>query len=216
MSIKSQSNDPRDVRLTITQLENLGEDRIFVINEFVSNDGKMGDILIPMSHSEGQGLAIRIPMTWIPVEVTQQIPKEPLLKNVIFRQQLQRRHIRAIPVEVAEAILEDERAQDELARIETNRQQVTALAMSDNDAVLLDEPKLKEGAKGEYDPAYQGINPVIVELFKRTDVSDSERYSAVRTTLATLKLADLNFIAKNSDDPMTLKLVKAAIEKIKN
>lgn len=98
---------------------------IWVINTSSSSIQQAGDILISIPNPNGRGSNIvTVPKTWLPVDITKEIPRSHLIDSFEFRQSLQKEHIAIISENYAKKLLHDPSAKDELKRLSLEKRQV--------------------------------------------------------------------------------------------
>jgi len=98
--------------------EALEEGRVFVVNR----SKPKGNVLITFVHpSSGQNFSSKIPKTWIPIAVSDNVPLQVIKESVDFRSYLRSEMLLLMPKKKAEAILSSADAKEELARIYTSK-----------------------------------------------------------------------------------------------
>ncbi len=123
------------VRSTISKYTSIGElektDKgpIFVLNNLKGE--YKGMIVVPVARRNGNGHdVIRIPPTFIPVDLTQQVGKVQLLESTEFRQTVSKGLIRLVTREYAEQILAQEDAQVEAQNVADNMSRAKTMVES--------------------------------------------------------------------------------------
>jgi hypothetical protein len=101
---------------TLDELEQEDKGRVFVINN--SEGAQRGMILIPVQKQNGKSELVRVPKTYIPVDLTQQITKKALLESSEFRRTVMRGLIQLVSSEYATYVLSTEEGKAEKQRID--------------------------------------------------------------------------------------------------
>jgi len=174
-----------------------------------------GDILIPLK-SEGDEIVIKIPNTWIPIDVTTFAPRNAILNSPHFRRQLESGRIRAITAAAAEKIMKEPGATEE-ARLHIlntsgiyNEGTLTDNARRTPDPVLSDSIKNRVLAAG--DPMEKAQVPV-VNLVNRDGITSAEMLNGLRNIEETLTRDDLHYIISTVNASTHEPVVKWATER---
>lgn len=125
---------------TLSELEASEKGPVYVMNN-LKGEFK-GMIIVPVARRQGNGHdVVRIPPTFIPVDLTQQVGKTQLMESTEFRQTVGKNLIRLVTTEYAEKILAQEDAQVEAQTVLNNMSRARTMVES----TLLNEGK-KTGA----------------------------------------------------------------------
>lgn len=100
-------------RLTVPQAEANKDSRLFVLNK----SEPRGNMNFNISDSSGTRLGIRVPITWIPVDLSNYGQKSDILRNHDFRRLCAKNFFHIIDPQDAEKFLEQPKAKAELAKI---------------------------------------------------------------------------------------------------
>lgn len=173
---------------------NSPSEHVFVINEsdkFEQNNSKKAIILIPLN----ERTTIQIPATSLPVDLTEQAPKEDLLKSSHFMYVLSKHFVKICPDDKAFEILSTPAAQKELER----RFDVPKESLDS----LFDRTKIKvaDGAitKQVQDPE---INLTVLECLNREDIQANERYTVIKNMENILTKKDWQYIYDHGDEEL--------------
>lgn len=201
---------------------------IWVLNTSVSSDaGQAGEIHIGIPKQNGTKIdPLFVPQTWLPIEVTKQIPREQLLASSEFRQSINKNLLALIAPESALKILEQEGAKEELTRLDelrrhirqagaaktltTSKAEVTMVAGGDIEAVA-DHQKAEVTSDDD-----SGLAPgfaMFAEKIKGMD--DINALNALRSRRR-FNRKELAFLKSNlPDKPKSIAAIKTLLSKVK-
>jgi hypothetical protein len=101
---------------TLEELEKKTRGPVYVMNNLKQE--MRANIVVPIARKNGNGYdVVRIPPTFIPVDLTHQVSKTQLMDSTEFRRTVQQRLVRLISPEYAAAILETEMGRKESAAV---------------------------------------------------------------------------------------------------
>lgn len=100
-------------RLTVSEAEKNSDSRLFVLNKSIPR----GNINFNISDQSGTRIGIRVPVTWIPLDLSNFGQKKDILRNPDFRRLCARSFFHIIDPESAENFLKNGKAQTELNKI---------------------------------------------------------------------------------------------------
>ena len=129
--------------LTLTEVINQDSNApIYAINNSpMSVIERAGELTIPVPKPNGAGYNhLFIPMTWLPVELTSQIPRDQLLQSVELRQALNDGLIGLISEKSANSLNSESGAKQERKRLNDLRKQTqlnVSRSMTDNQAEVI-------------------------------------------------------------------------------
>lgn len=112
---------------TLAELEKDDKGPVFVMN--ASTGDLQGQILINVPKKNGNGSDIvRIPKTYIPIDLTAQVPRGQLMEASEFRKTVTNKLVKVVTPEYAQLLLSSEEGKEEKRRIENEMQKArTAL-----------------------------------------------------------------------------------------
>ena len=171
---------PPKVNLTISEALRIDDTQLFVLNTSsrVMPDKKRTDVLVDVM-SGGEPSLVIVKDTWLPIDVTENVPREDALKSPVFRKAVQRGMLQIISTEEAEKMLATEDAIDERQRLSLrNSQEVVESAETINDE---SNPELK-------------VSPQVVELMNRT-MTPRDRLASLKNMQDHLTKEDLHYIS---------------------
>lgn len=121
---------------TVAELEQSEKGSVFVLNNLKGE--YKGMIVIPVARKNGNGHdVVRVPPTFIPVDLTMQVSKVQLLDSTEFRQTINKGLIRLITKEYADTIMQQPEAQAEAQQVANNMSRARTMV----EATLLSEGK---------------------------------------------------------------------------
>lgn len=111
--------------MSIAELENNDRGPVFVLNTATSPEGK---IILGIVRKNGIGQdPVRIPKTFIPIDLTHQVPRSQLLESSDFRRTINGGLIKLVTPEFAALILGTEEGKAEKTRIDNEMSAVVSL-----------------------------------------------------------------------------------------
>ncbi len=113
--------------ITVRELEMMDDNSVYVIN--IAPRAARGEILFSVPRPNGVGEdMVKIPKTWIPVDLTDQVEKKNLLASSRFRTNLNKKLLMLVHPDYARRVLETDRALVEKERIDNLKSVASALA----------------------------------------------------------------------------------------
>lgn len=101
---------------TISDLERTSKGSVFVINNLKQE--VRGNIVIPVARKNGNGQdVVRVPPTFIPIDLTMQVSKSQLMESTEFRKTIANRLLLLVTPEYAETILDTPEGQEESRQV---------------------------------------------------------------------------------------------------
>jgi len=157
---------------------------IYVLN----NSNPRGVLVISLVHpTTGNVTPIKIPVTWVPICVTDHVPPEQLRSSLDFRGYLRKGIIKLVDPDKAEKILSSKEAKDELERI--------------NKSEFADGFDVSVRAMGSDKDAATEVNPKVMDIVLRLesqDISANDALNQLKSIYTTLTKQDLAYIAQNA------------------
>jgi hypothetical protein len=153
---------------------------------FILNTSKpRGNITFEVADGMGGKIGIKIPATWVPIDITTQAPKESILSNPQFRKLLASQFL-AVPSEShMAAIQRKEGYAKEVAKAYNASEQVaTELLGASSEARNVIES--------------ENVSGFVLNLVNSTDIDESEALNSVNLQADTMTLEDLNYLVNNS------------------
>lgn len=186
-------------KLTIRQAEVNTDSRLFVINQAKP---QRGNINITVGGHGGEKHTIQAPATYIPVDLSNQLEKELILRNPNFRRIHAGGHICIVDGDDAEAFLQRPEVEREYQRIygeHATVRQTDSVIVGDTDHNIM-----QPGEATIEDRALEaGINPFIVNMLSRAESGESvaDLISELDQQLTTLDMVSVRFLADNCAVP---------------
>ena len=167
---------------------------VYVIN----NSNPRGVIVISIVHpATGNVTPITIPVTWIPICVTDIVPRKHLRDSLDFRGALRKNMLRLVDPDRARKVLATQEAKEEQKRLNESDYAATE--------GLNPKPVTAEGET-------EAINPRVMDIVIRLtskDIGVSEALNRLKSLFTTLTKQDLSYILTNAPQ----KQIKAWAEK---
>ncbi len=177
-----------------------------------SSVGQKGDVVVGVPKLNGSKVdALKLPQTWLPVCLTDQIPRAQLLASSEFRTAVGRKLIRLIPEEYAKQLKEQDGAEEEQDRLDAFEREIrqataTRAIQSDNVSVI-STSELEDTMEEAPDPHALSANFLMFaeHLEPKNDI---DSLNAVRNR-GSFKPQELRHLLKAvSDKPKTGDFVK--------
>jgi len=182
--------------MKFSEMEVSNSRRVFVVN----GTNPIGTVCMTVLSGENTQVPIRIPKTWIPIELSEQVDKGALLKSHSFRQAVFNGTLVLIKPEAAIKTLESEEGKAEDANV---RERMRSMAATGT---------LSEQTKSEEDPL-AAIAPQVIEIMGREGISDVERFNELRTIESQLTKEDCEYVAKKASSSKLTEHMQALAQK---
>ena len=212
--------------LSISDLEKEGpKDPIWCLNTSANSEaGQAGEIHVGIPKQNGTKIdPLFIPKTWLPQELTLQIPKAQLIDSSEFRQAINKGLITLIDASSAQVILRQEGAAEEKKRLDDLRRHIRqagaakTIASSGSEITMIsggEEEKVKPlGAGGEAtSDDDSGLTPGFAMFAERLrDMDDVNALNAIRSRRK-FSGKELRYLKSNlPDKPKTVKAITAQL-----
>jgi len=187
--------------MRINDLETSKSGRVFVYNK----TDPIGTVCMTIVSGEGVSVALRIPKTWVPVEISEQVDKQGLLKSHSFRQAVFNGTLDLVPVDDALEVLESKEGRSEYNSM---RERMRIIASGATQATSSNEV---EDAQEEA----QRLSPQVIEIMENDTLTDESRYNSLRTIEAQLSVDDCKYIARKASHANLRKYVEGLSPKKK-
>lgn len=173
----------------MTSLEKLLESNepIYVVN----NTKDRGRVMLTLTHpGTGRIESVYIPVTWIPICITDMVPREMLKASLDFRKYVANGILKIVPAEEAREILKSEEAQEELRRIYESD-----FARHEPETTKAAEPVVEEPTPVEE------VSPKVHDIILRLEsgsLTPRQAISKLKSLAGSLTKVDLSFLVANS------------------
>ncbi len=174
--------------LILSEAEKSAESSIWVFNlsgaAEVAKDFPRGIINISINDGIGNAIGIKIPITWVPVDLTTQVTKGALLANPQFRRLVSAGVLKIIAEEHALAIISTPEGRKETQKVHANEKFVGELgaeAMNKDNVMAVSE-----------------VNAIVMSVATRDDLDEDSCISILEGHEITLNNKDFEYLAKNS------------------
>lgn len=182
-------------------------DTLFVRNRGTRLFKKPSIVMFNVTDNAGEAVEVRVPDTWIPYDIAQDVPREFVLRSVVFRRFLANQILELVPPDEAEKVLLDGDARLEVDRLTAQRMKLSAIdptqasRTSDGEfKMITGDTKLPKGAPGEMDEEMLGVSAAVASLVKNTDYDAAERRNILRTLVDTLSKRDCEVLRESFED----------------
>jgi hypothetical protein len=106
---------------TLEELEKADRGPVWVLNN--TRDSLEGKVVISIPKKNGNGADIvRVPKSFIPFDITQQVPRMQVLDSADFRKTINTRLLKLVTPEYAAVLLSTEEAKEEITRLRNEEQ----------------------------------------------------------------------------------------------
>lgn len=160
---KVSTNLPKWTSLEDLEKTNIGP--VWALNN-TSTAGDSGNLLMSIPKVNGNGYdLVRVYKSFIPFDLTLQVPRAQLIASAEFRNAVSKKHIRLLSPEYAKAILSTEDGAEEAARIENLVAKVTAASNAAG---------VSEDEDDTFNPAEMGKAPSAKVAEHKEEVKEKE------------------------------------------
>lgn len=180
--------------MNIAQLEAAKDSSVFVIN----NTNPRGMLHVSVGDGSGSNIAVTVPITNIPVDLTTQATKQSLVNSPRFRALVMQRAVLIVPSDFANEELQRPDFQSEVERVYKVLSNGAGMAQADfansvlGDAKTVNEDELKA----------DNISPFAMAIAHNVDEEGSSNGDnliyQMQQRPGELKLEDFEYIARNS------------------
>ena len=168
------------------------EGSVFVVNKTgPGTTGTPGDVVFSVTEDD-QVVAVRIPNTWVPVDIALDVSAAIIKKSAVFRNLVAKGLVSIIPTKDALDVLADPVAQAELSRV-SNRGKVTnqetSVPMNVSTATPIERTEVPGDTSASDTVAFE-----IVNRFKRGELEESKVVTALRGIEAMIADKELDLL----------------------
>lgn len=219
---------------TVEDLENSGNTgAVWVLNSTDYGGQEGGNLIFSVPKLNGQGIdPVRVPKTFIPIDLTAQVPRGQLLASSEFRNAIRVRNIRLLNPAYAKHLLSHEDAKEEQRRIENamlrNKAAIEAQMVAGEEEDEFFDPNEKSDGNTKSKMRQEIQETVVkkaaasastkVQQIASDAVNENWTQTRVIAALKNTKLAkpDLNYLAKKfKDSPKVIKHLKEVLKTLK-
>jgi len=196
----SETKEKLDLYLKMNSIhyyQSVESDHVFVYNTsntIESNAGKRSVVVIPLDDKR----SVRVPATALPIDLTEQAPKEDFMASGYFRDTLQTGYIKICPDEEAFEILSKPENQRELMNLRKIK--------SENLDTLFNRSQISVRnaveAAPQVDSLASDIDLTVLEALNRQDIDDAERLTIVKNVAESLTAKDWKYIYENGTEEL--------------
>lgn len=204
--------------LTIQQIEDLGKGPLYVLNNTGNAPGtKSGNVLLAIPRLTGNGnpIMLRIPATWLPIEVTSQIAYSQLVPTHEFRNAINNNWIIPISREYAEHLLSKPGAQEEKERLEEEYKAAInagpARGMSEEETMQIDDGA---SSTNTFVNQIDGFEPSFIAKVNRWIAMEDIAVLNELRSMGRIKRSQLNYIlSRLKNHPKTCASIERILKK---
>lgn len=140
-----------------------------------------------MNDGQGQQIVVKVPVTWIPIDLTTQATKSAIIMSPTFRRMISQGLLSIVREEDAMATMEKSDAQKESQRIYNLSQELSV------DPSMVPQEAQKAQAEGD-----GSVSGFAMNITMSTDLDEEQVMTTLRNNESALTPADLKYIAQNS------------------
>lgn len=207
---------PLKRRISLSEIDREAGSHVYVYNRATEKYRQKAVVLIPQQKPDGTSDSIPVPATWIPYDLSECIPKDMLLNNMIFMRLVAQGVLELVRTAEAQTILDTPAAMAEAERI-----RASSLVIPDPNSgpgEFLAQPApgpLPQPAPGQLADVAEGVQPVLVDLMSRDDIDDGARLGNLRVLAETLGAKDLEYVQAHSNDEGISQFVANKLREVK-
>jgi hypothetical protein len=171
-------------------------------------------VLTHTSQNTGDVRSISIPMTTIPINMADFVPRDEILRNPEFLRLIRVGILEPIAPEDAERILNSEEGRIEMDRLRSDMMRTLESSAPNLDGnetrvVIPEEIMRAQGAPGDIDREAEGVNPAIAGIMHDNDRTDAVKAALLRNIISITELTskDREFVRRHSADETIRNLV---------
>ncbi len=195
-------------RLTVNDVRGFDGHSVYVLNKAMSIFKVPTHLMLPhTSPDSGDTKPIEIPMTYIPIDLSEWAPKEELVRNGELMRMVNRGILELVSPDEAEAILNTPAGRAEQDRIEADRmQRINSLPSEATDDPqsrnMVPADMLAKGAPGQdIDQETVGVKPSVAEAMNMKVSDESHRAALIRNIVPMMNERDKQYVRSKSSDP---------------
>lgn len=166
--------------LSLSQLERSQDTSVWVFN----NSNPRGIINMQTNDGLGNTVAMRIGISWMPLDLTTQATKQSIVTNPQFRRLVSGEMIKIVDPEQAREIAESSAGRAELKRL------FDMEAIGQSNEIQIPDVLKKETATG--------VSGFVMSLVNRSDIDEDAAIAALRGQEGVLTDKDWRYLAENS------------------
>lgn len=196
------------MRTTLEELEKSEVGPVWVINNTGDVLDMAANLMFSVPKINGTGTdPVRVPRTFIPLDLTQQVPKKQLMQSSEFRNTVRKGHLRLVSPEYAAAVMKLPDAQAELQRLTENMRASSASLAArtivdteetfdpENVSLHISKPKEKSHSIRASAPIEVSVAlQTMVITSKEQKWSENRILAELRSRTNTFKDADIKFL----------------------
>lgn len=200
----------------LLQSDRIKFEEIWVLNKTSVTEDKPGSVLFSVK-VDGDEQSIIIPSTWIPINLTDQVPADVLASSPNFRKVINSGRLTMHYAEDCIRFMQDKDAQAELNRIkEVDNQlqniintgsydegiKIDVVSQNENAAPLNKENRISSIASARElgDPKALGVLMLVYQVMNDSEITAVAKMNTLRTNRPKMNKIDLKYIMETSED----------------
>jgi len=192
----------RPKKITLSNARTSSAQELYVMNTSMNGPrGSKTEIVLDIPMASGRVDSFTLPVTFIPVCVSDLYDAQALLNNTDFARQVQRGNITIVDPDEAREYLDggDELVEEEKRKLALSPQQ----RMAESDRSQQDDSNIEAKA-----------NPQVIDIVNRTEkeMPKNSKLAALLNIIGVLTKDDLNLISVRMEGPEVTKFLKQARE----
>lgn len=196
--------------LTASEVKEMTGTSLYVLNRSDRSGNSRSELLMTIA-SKGVNKNVRVPNTWIPIDLTSQIPDiNAIRENEDFLYHFRKKMIVVIDTETAETALKRRDAQEEYNRV----YDIQSMEIEDNDEIDLHEHQASGGKKSN--PKLATANPKVLNIVNKESLTENNKILALKNIKNELKKDDYRYIINQPKTENNEKLKMWASQQLDN
>lgn len=213
--------------IPLHEIESSGISTIWAVNNSkLSNLGQLGEIFAAIPKLRGHGFDnLRVPQTWLPCELTDQIPRDQLLASTEFRRLVNKRLVILIDARTAEKLNSQAGAERERRTLAAKEDNLRASGVAGtinasiveirgvNNEITPPEQVVSFGAKPEAPEVSASAVSTKFKLWaeRLEGMDDEDAKSEIRSAQG-VKRSEAQYLLNTlTDKPLTMKMLRKAL-----
>ena len=173
--------------LTVSQAEQSNESNVWVLNTSGGGGAAKGIVNLTIVEGNGRASVLRVPVTFIPIDLTTQATKNAVLSNPDFRRLIAAKVISIISDEEAQAMLSSDKAKEENRRL-----------LNIEHAHDVQDSHLTPEVRSIKDEAAGNVGGLAMNIAHTSDGDEDAIVANLRNNAENLSQEELRYIVNNS------------------
>ena len=199
----------RRPRYTLNSVRDWDDNSLYVLNHSSKIMKKPTHLMLShTSPDSGDTRPIEVPMTFIPIDLTEFAPKEELLRNSDLLRAIRSGLLELVPPDEAQKQLDAPHAVAEYDRLQSDRLRRLSVNPSTGDSTedealrrSLPPEMLPRNAPGQLDDSTEGVHPSVVEALAAKFDNETHRAALMRNLVPLMSDRDRQYVRSQTMDP---------------